>query len=310
MGQEGPNVGQGGQVDAVMSVTAGQVLNIFVGGSPRTDRNPDRRGFGGYNGGGNGRMSSPGFGGNGGGGATDIRIGGTALSNRVLVAGGAGGDGNAGGGGHGGGLIGGAGAGTGGNNATGGSGGTQSAGGGAGIGNPGAGFGGTNGNSGSEGQGGDTAPIGSFTTLNGGGGGGGYYGGGSGGVQITDAIGSGGGGGGGGGGSSYPDPNALPVGSPVIAVTHTQGGNGNLGGVPPDGRLTISYQTTSLSLSLITQTTPNPTSSSATVSVTATNGTGPLSYTWIAPADITLTGGTNSSSVQATSNACITGLAP
>jgi hypothetical protein len=86
--------GLGGRVVCVYPVTTGQVLNIFVGGRP-------------YNGGGPAYVSNGGIGG----GASDIRIGGTALSDRVIVAGGGGGGGhNCTGsgterGGHGGGLV-------------------------------------------------------------------------------------------------------------------------------------------------------------------------------------------------------------
>ncbi|MDO7845789.1 tail fiber domain-containing protein [Hymenobacter sp. M29] len=164
--------GRGGRVQATLAVTPGQILSIEVGAV-------------GYNGGGGGSVP--------GGGATDIRIGGTALANRVLVAGGGGGAYNTFGyssvGWPGGGLVGGS------YNY----GGTQSAGGqdagtpfqycycsptpaGLGVG------GGTSG--------------GSYYSA---GGGGGYYGGGAGYY------------GGGGGGSSYTDP-AL-----ATNVIHTQG---------------------------------------------------------------------------------------
>ena len=64
--------GKGGRVQATMSVTPGQVLNIYVGGKG------DNYGNGGYNGGG-GRAVSPAYRSGGGGGATDIRIGGSAF---------------------------------------------------------------------------------------------------------------------------------------------------------------------------------------------------------------------------------------
>ena len=67
--------GKGGTVTATLNVTPGQVLNIFVGGTNS------------WNGGGNSAA------GNRGGDATDVRIGGTGLLNRVLVAGGGGGSG-------------------------------------------------------------------------------------------------------------------------------------------------------------------------------------------------------------------------
>ncbi|MFT3909366.1 MAG: HYR domain-containing protein [Ferruginibacter sp.] len=71
----GTPAGKGGRAKADLNVTAGQVLNIYVGGSN------------GYNGGGIGKKGANG------GGASDIRVGGTALSNRVIVAGGGGGAG-------------------------------------------------------------------------------------------------------------------------------------------------------------------------------------------------------------------------
>ena len=173
--------GKGGRVVTAYPVTPGQTLNLFVGGIP-------------YNGGGNGAGSICQA---NGGGASDVRIGGTALTDRVLVAGGGGGGGNncvgnAEPGGDGGGLQG----------ATGwqcnsqqgdsvGQGGTQSAGGAGGTPFATAGALGIGGNGGGEG----TAS---------GGGGGGYYGGG--GAAY----------GGGGGGSSYTS-------SWATSVAHTQG---------------------------------------------------------------------------------------
>ena len=190
-------VGKGGRVETDLNVTPEQVLNIYVGGSRHyTGYQQDN---GGWNGGGNAGpdgigVSFPG------GGATDIRIGGTDLNNRVIVAGGGGGEQNGSGhGGDGGGLTG--------QNGTSdtssggqryGSGGSQDQG----------GIGGKvwNGSnyivrwnaSGSLGQGGTAY-------LNSGGGGGGYYGGG------------GGGDGAGGGGSSYTDPDLCSN------VIHTRG---------------------------------------------------------------------------------------
>jgi gliding motility-associated-like protein len=80
--------GKGAFVQATINVTPGSTLNVYVGGQT------------GYNGGGAGGIglfSVPATtkAGNGGG-ASDIRIGGTALANRVLVAGGGGGAGGAG----------------------------------------------------------------------------------------------------------------------------------------------------------------------------------------------------------------------
>ena len=204
--------GLGGRVVGVITVTPGQVLNIYVGGAGNAS------GAGGYNGGGAGGVASAGSGcnggsGGGGGGASDIRIGGTALSNRVLVAAGGGGAGRdycngscqpcgcGGSGGGGGGLFGVVGlAANNCNNGYPGSGtnfgaaGTQTAGGTGGPGDNG-GTGGSNGTLGNGGAGG-----GGTYDVAGGGGGGGYYGGGGGGSASS---GSGVGGGGGGGGSSY-----------------------------------------------------------------------------------------------------------
>jgi len=87
--------GLGGRVQAVLAVTPGEVLTLYVGGA-------GSGGTGGYNGGGSGFA--------GGGGATDLRQGGSGQPNRVLVAGGGGGTANIGGsnppgGGCGGGLV-------------------------------------------------------------------------------------------------------------------------------------------------------------------------------------------------------------
>jgi hypothetical protein len=72
--------GWGGVVETTYAVTPGDTLNLYVGNQPTTSA-------GGYNGGGSGGGNSTS---RGGGGATDVRIGGTALSDRVAVAGGGG----------------------------------------------------------------------------------------------------------------------------------------------------------------------------------------------------------------------------
>src|ERR1019366_5519985 len=98
-GKDGTNTifAKGGRVQATMTVTPGQVLNIYVGGAGGNGSlSTSTAAAGGFNGGGTaGHYNSvpPGYSGGGGGGATDIRFGGTALSNRILVAGGAGGSG-------------------------------------------------------------------------------------------------------------------------------------------------------------------------------------------------------------------------
>jgi hypothetical protein len=197
--------GLGGRVQSVLSVTPGQVYNIFVGGQG------DPTGTAGYNGGGTGIGGTLATPGSGGGGATDIRFGGITLANRILVAGGGGGATDNGGfanGGAGGGLIGGNGSpGTNVWSCTGTvvpTGGSQLAG----------GLGGTstscawNGFNGSLGLGGN-----SYNNYRSSGGGGGYYGGGGAHNGMS-----------GGGGSSY----AIPTAS---FVAHTQGfqtGNGSV----------------------------------------------------------------------------------
>ena len=85
--------GYGARVRATMAVTPGQVLSIYVGGQG-SDGNTLAGGSGGYNGGGAGGYNGAGsIAGGGGGGATDIRLGGNALTDRILVAAGGGGAG-------------------------------------------------------------------------------------------------------------------------------------------------------------------------------------------------------------------------
>ncbi len=207
--------GLGGQVQTTLSVTPGQVLNIYVGGVGQSYSGYSNQLLGGWNGGGHGHSNGQG---GGGGGATDIRIGGTAHADRVVVAGGAGGKGpvcsQSGLRPHGGGLTGGNGSycTSGSGELRRGRGGTQSGGG-----RPGCWYSGSGcGTWGSLGQGG----TGGSVSGNGrsGGGGGGYYGGGGGTYQ-----------GDGGGGSSYTDPGLC------TDVVHTQGVRGG------HGQLIISY---------------------------------------------------------------------
>jgi gliding motility-associated-like protein len=186
------NGGLGARVQGSLAVTPGQVLNIYVGGTG---------GFpaGGWNGGGNGANAGGGcgvIGSGGGGGASDIRIGGTALANRVAVAGG--------GGGKGGGdpyssIHGGAAGNPNGNPGTSyfgvaGQGGNAGSGGAAG----GPWGGGASGQAGSLGQGGNGAADPCYNYGPGGGGGGGRYGGGGGGSDCYPGCPLGGGAGGGG----------------------------------------------------------------------------------------------------------------
>lgn len=199
--------GLGGRVRTTITTTPGETLYIYVGGQGAV-------GSGGYNGGGAGSGSRP-----RGGGATDVRQGGTANANRVVVAGGGGGSGvdgasyGAGAGGDGGGTT-------------------------ANSGTDGTLNGGLKGSPGTASAGGSGGLVrsGSYGTQYGGGGGGGYYGGGGGSANTAGtggSLGSGGaggtsggtvayGGGGGGGGSSY---------SSGTNTTHTKGvrsGNGIL----------------------------------------------------------------------------------
>ncbi|WP_144244228.1 two-partner secretion domain-containing protein, partial [Nitrincola sp. A-D6] len=80
--------GKGGYAYGEYILSAGQEISIYVGGKGASART------GGWNGGGQGGLATGAFGGQngaGGGGATDIRVGGTALENRMIVAGGGGG---------------------------------------------------------------------------------------------------------------------------------------------------------------------------------------------------------------------------
>ncbi|NTW32790.1 MAG: hypothetical protein HGB12_09220 [Bacteroidetes bacterium] len=182
-GASGKAGGYGGRVQTTLSVTTGETLNIYVGG---TTSNAS----GGFNGGGTAGGGTYNRG--GGGGASDIRRGGTALSNRVVVAGGGGGGGDAvyGNGGQNGdtgytcaSVCGGGGVGA-----------TQSGGGAGGSANGSGSVAGSAGGTPTQDQGGNG---GYGNWVGGGGGGGGYYGGGGGGgSQVSN-------GGGGGGGSSY-----------------------------------------------------------------------------------------------------------
>lgn len=190
---DSPNGGNGAQVVATLTVTAGETLEVNVGQRGSASWTP---GSGTFGGGGKGWQ---------GGGASDVRQGGTALSNRVVVAGGGGGgDTTAGGAG---------GAPDGGNAAAnsgsgGGQGGTQSGGGAAGT-------GGANNTAGQLGSGGQSDVSGN----GGGAGGGGYYGGGGGACASVSTC------TGGGGGSSYAAPS---VTSNVAMQVGFNDGNGSI----------------------------------------------------------------------------------
>jgi hypothetical protein len=90
--------GEGGRTVAEVRVIPGEVIHIFVGGKGGDGgtcphRNPPaEQSRGGFNGGGNGGVCNHGgSGGGGGGGASDIRVEGTHLTNRYIIAGGGGG---------------------------------------------------------------------------------------------------------------------------------------------------------------------------------------------------------------------------
>jgi hypothetical protein len=256
--------GKGGYAIGTISLNAGQVINIYVGGQGTTASNSIPSGAG-WNGGGNGYAWYNGLNyGGGGGGASDIRIGGTAFSNRILVAGGGGGSNNNGGafGGFGGGLIGG----NGGSNCFG-IGGSQISGGNA---NCGA----TALTIGSLGQGGTGNTVG-WT----GGGGGGYYGG----AGAGDHSGAG-------GGSSYIG--GVNNGSTIAGNASMPNpiGGSNIIGKNGNGAIRISWQSTScisaqrtpVTLTIFPQPTLSITGSNIICSGNSVNlsASGANTYTW------------------------------
>jgi gliding motility-associated-like protein len=247
----GTNGGNGAVITGSLAVTPGQVLNIYCGGM-----GTQGAASGGWNGGGTGHNStgSTTYRSWGGGGASDIRIGGTALANRVVVAGGGGG--RSGGstpvcGGAGGGTVGTAGCSTFG---AGGGGGTQTAGGNGGAPWAGTPPGGSPGTLGIGGQGGY------WQTASGGGGGGGRYGGGGGGNDGC-CTGANGGGGGGGGSSLLP---------PIAGVFSGASNTGN-------GYVTITF---AVGPGNATATNTGPYCAGATIQL---NGTGGATYSWTGP---------------------------
>jgi hypothetical protein len=178
--------GKGAYVRSTVSVTAGQVLTVLVGGRGKSVAESS---YGGWNGGGAGTVN----GGGGGGGASEVRRG----TSRLVVAGGGGG---AGGNDYAPYAAGGDGGALGANGANGSGGAAGQGGGGAGVGTGGAGGAGPwfSGSPGSASGTGGNAGGDDGQGRGGGGGGGGYSGGGGGGAGSTGS-----GGGGGGGGSSY-----------------------------------------------------------------------------------------------------------
>jgi hypothetical protein len=80
--------GKGGYATGTYSLAAGDQIYVYVGGAGAKATSGSALGAG-WNGGGNGGIDTGASQhGGGGGGATDIRVGGTALANRVIVAGG------------------------------------------------------------------------------------------------------------------------------------------------------------------------------------------------------------------------------
>ncbi len=280
-----PWAGYGGIASGVISTTPGQVYYLFVGGQ-------NTLALGGYNGGGNGGVgiSTTGF---GGGGASDLRLGGMGLNDRILVAAGGGGapnwgqgvacGGNGGGGnscvtpngfgGQGGvwGVFGGSGGCNGGTSplyGTGGSGGGLNSGGAA-ASHPAGGIG----LAGSLGQGG--AGGGAPGMSGAGGGGAGYYGGSGGHSGAAPpnpgdfTVSSGGGG----GGSSFV--NSTLFSSIFISNLNTPGAtlaNSNVG----NGKITLSYALANLSNSLSVSA-----PSICSGGTTGIGASGLMSYTWL-----------------------------
>ncbi len=262
--------GKGGRVTCNLAVSSGQVLTVYVGGAGGNSGAPT----GGVNGTSGGAQGGNGNGnGGGGGGSSDIRTGGTALANRIVVAGGGGGAGyncasNAEWGGDGGSTVGATGAQCGSvSTCLCGLGGSQTAGG---LGATCYGY-----TAGALGVGGSNT-----NTSYCGGGGGGYYGGGS------AAY------GGGGGGSSFPAAN----GGIVSSLVHTQGFNSAGNGYVIIYGPTLTASPTSLAFGPQTMGTTSVPSKFITVSGTFL-GTSPLTVTAPACFSVSTDGVTWGSSV-------------
>jgi len=288
----GGSGGFGGYAGGWLMVTPGQTLNIMVGGQGSTPT-------AGFNGGGTSGADNAG----GGGGASDVRVNGTAESDRVITAGGGGGGGRggcegsagpAGAGGNGG--AGGGGNGqdgvlsqTSGGDAGGGFGGVGVNGGGAGIGC--GGFLGVAGNSGSNGTGGNGGAgqaccCFSFPSVpGGGGGGGGQLGGGGGGGGSAGTTGCSGNdkgaGGGGAGGTNY--------------TAGVLNGIDSLGVHSGDGMIMITWNDPIPAPAVITGTTAFCAGDSVTLSISAD----PLAtfYTWAVDTALDFVSGQNTTSI-------------
>ena len=230
------NGGLGGKISATLTVTGGETLYLFTGGKGTDTQDTSNNDFanpGGYNGGGNGGYDNDNVNtiqvrnGSGGGGASDIRIDGSGLEHRVVVAGGGGGSGYAGSGGNGGGTTGASGSTSNSTYGTGGPGGSQTSGGQ--ISNT------YGANNGVEGLGGNAGTL-DNSGFGCGGGGGGFYGGASGTITSINPYGNSAGGG---GGSSWVNEVTskkayLKTGT---SATHVQGDSTATG----NGSITITY---------------------------------------------------------------------
>ncbi len=265
---------RGGYATGTYTLLAGDVIYVYVGGAGATATSVSSLGAG-WNGGGNGGIDTQASqNSGGGGGATDIRVGGTALANRVIVAGGGGGAGREGN------TTAGVGGGTSGAGATswntgyGGGGGSQSSGGAAYSTSRG-------GTSGSLGQGGNGST--GFNAAGGGGGGGGYYGGGGGVSTVNHGSGWAAAGG---GGSSFIG--GVTSGSTIAgnaSMENPSGGTitGNTGNgyarisIPESTSFTAGTQTGAITLSgaVVSSTTRVNTSGSASIDGVI-SGTGAL----------------------------------
>lgn len=283
--------GFGGVASGDLAVTPGQVINIFVGGLGTTPT-------GGFNGGANGGSTNAG----GGGGATDVRVNGTALTDRILIAGGGGGGGRAGcetntvAGGNGG-----VGNGTSGNNGTdaptpggvagGGAGGTISAGGAAGIGCGGfLGAPGTIGTSGNGGVGGagQSCCCFSFPSIpGGGGGGGGLMGGGGGGGGSAGTTGCSGNDKGAGGGGAGGSCSTSGVTNGVIGTPN------NIG----NGWVVITYADQTPLLPVLSGTATVCSGTNVTISATNSDPNADF-YTWTVPVGLTFLSGQNTNTIM------------
>lgn len=204
------NGGYGAVVTGTLAVTAGDVLQINVGGRGASGTVSNA-----FGGGGSAGSTHASIG--GGGGASDIRSGAYGLDNRLIVAGGGGGGGGAGAGGNGGTPNGAAGtrdAGT--LNGYPGGGGTSSAGGAAGLNVPDCWYSAVVlAQAGSKGLGGTGAGGGSSPYTMGAGGGGGYYGGGGGGAGCNYGA--------GGGGSSWVNSSLVTSATYSVAASRSDG---------------------------------------------------------------------------------------